>query len=157
MQRRMKEFHLSEERVNEILNFSPTGSISTIGYDGYPYTVAVHYVYLNGNIYFHGLPKGEKLDNIKREPKVCFYIYDFKKILKDGIVSPCKADCQYESVCVRGQAFIVHDINEKQSALNAIVEKYTPQFSGFNIPKEMLNGTCVVKIVIDSVTGKYHQ
>ncbi len=57
MQHRMKEFTMKEEDIRELLEWSDYGHISTICSNGYPYTVAVHYVYLNDKIYFHGCLK----------------------------------------------------------------------------------------------------
>ena len=74
MQHRMKEFTMTKEAMESFLQARPAGRISTIGADGYPYTVSVHYVYDGGNLYFHGLKAGEKFENIKRCDKVCFEV-----------------------------------------------------------------------------------
>ena len=61
MQNRMMRFTLDEASVEKVLAESKVGRISTVGADGYPYTVSVHYWYDGNAVYFHGLPKGEKL------------------------------------------------------------------------------------------------
>ena len=66
MQQRMKDFPMTPEAVTALLKRAAVGRISTIGADGYPYTVAVHFCWDGSAVYFHGLPRGEKLDNIAR-------------------------------------------------------------------------------------------
>ena len=88
------------------------GRVSTNGSDGYPYTVAVHFVYREGAVYFHGLPKGEKLCNIARDPKVCFEVDELLGIRKEGVTVPCKVGSGYESAVLRGRASLVDDPGE---------------------------------------------
>ena len=156
MQHRMKEFTMKKEAVDKLLAKQSAGTISTNGSDGYPYTVAVHFVCLDGKIYFHGLPAGEKLENIRQNPKVCFYIYKLTGIISENIEIPCKADAEYESVCIRGNASIMHDDRRKSFILGKIVEKYTPDLAASDIPDSMVSGTAVVEITPESITGKYH-
>ena len=56
MQYRMKTHQLPQSEVHALLNRSLTGSLSTIDSDGAPYSVPIHFVFLDGAIYFHGLP-----------------------------------------------------------------------------------------------------
>lgn len=157
MQHRMKEFTLESDKITAILEKSPVGHISTIGSDGYPYTVCVHYIMDNGCFYFHGLPVGEKLDNISRCPKVCLEVSEFTKIMNEAIDTPCNADAEYKSVVIRGDAEILTDAAEKEKMLGLIIDKYVPAMSGFKLPENMINGTAVVKITPASITGKYHK
>ena len=46
MQHKMRENPLAPEGVNRLLERAMVGRVSTNGSDGYPYTVAVHFVYL---------------------------------------------------------------------------------------------------------------
>ena len=157
MQNRMMKFTLDEQSVERVLQESPVGRISTIGADGYPYTVSVHYVYDGRAVYFHGLPKGEKLDNIKANPKVCFEVSGMKSILApadEGNI--CTADTEYESVVIRGKAEILQDMLEKKNILEKIVDKYLPGATN-PMPEKRIQGTAVVKVSIENKTGKYHK
>lgn len=157
MQQRMKEFTMKDEAVKALLKRALYGHISTVGGDGYPYTVAVHFVYLNDKIYFHGLPKGQKLDNIAKCSKVCFNVDELTKVMLSGIDSPCKADAEYESVVIIGDAAVVNDIELKRTVLKDIVKKYIPMDPNMPIPGNMENGTAVIEVKIKSITGKYHE
>lgn len=157
MQYRMKTHQLSPNKVNGLLTRSITGTLSTVNSDGSPYGVPVHFVYLNDAIYFHGLPAGQKLNNLKENPCVCFTVYEMDGLLLDLQGKPCDTNTAYTSVVVQGMAQIISDLAEKKSVLDAIIHKYTPQLSGKEIPANMLNGTAVVKISITEITGKYYQ
>lgn len=157
MQHRMREWAMEPADIRDFLTHTPVGRVSTVGADGYPYTVAVHFVCLNGKFYFHGLPAGEKLDNISRCSKVCFEADELSAVLTGGVTSPCDADAVYRSVVARGDARVLTDPTEKCAVLSAIVEKYFP--AGLELPMEdkSVNGTAVVEITPVSLTGKYHR
>ncbi len=125
MQNRMKEFTMTDTAIHKLLTDSPVGRISTVGTDGYPYTVSVHYYYDGKAIYFHGLPVGEKLDNIDRNPKVCFEVSQLVRVMEQE-TNICTADAEYESVVIRGDACRIVDFAEKKDILDKIVNKYFP-------------------------------
>jgi nitroimidazol reductase NimA-like FMN-containing flavoprotein (pyridoxamine 5'-phosphate oxidase superfamily) len=114
-------------------------------------------VYLNERIYFHGLPKGQKLDYISKNPKVGFEVDEMLSLISQGIEEPCDINTEYNSVIVRGNAEILTDIEYKKEVLLKIVEKYTPQLSRKDIPENMVKGTAVIEITIEELTGKYYK
>ncbi len=87
------------------------------GCDGYPYITPVNYVYHRGSIYFHCARAGEKLDNFKRDSRVCFEVdiplaYLDLDYYGDNPES-CRVTQFYHCVIIRGRAEIVRDIEEK--------------------------------------------
>lgn len=157
MQHRMKEFMMSKEAIEVFLSKTQVGRISTINEDGYPYTVAVHFIFMKDNVYFHGLPKGQKLDNIRRCSKVCFEADEMTGLMLDRLVIPCKADTAYESVVIMGTAEVLTDPQEKEIVFSELIKKYAPQYLDMEIPENMISGTAVVRIASKNVTGKYHE
>ena len=157
MQYRMKTHQLSQDEIHALLIKSPTGTISTIGPDGVPYSVPVHFVFLDGTICFHGLPAGQKLDNLKANPHVCFTVYEMLGLLFDPNEKPCETNTAYISAVIQGRAKLLEKQEEKQRVLEAIVAKYTPQLVGRELPSNMVKGTAVVRISIHTMTGKYYQ
>ncbi len=153
----MMEFEMTPEKIEVLLESRPVGRISTNGADGYPYTVAVHYVKLGDRIYFHGLPAGEKLDNIMRGPRVCFEVSTFQSVIKpqEG-ENICASDSKYQSVVIRGTAEVVKDLAEKGKVLKRIAKKYISDFRQYPMPRERIKGTVVIKIKIERISGKYH-
>lgn len=156
MQHRMKTYPLSEERLYALLSRVQTGSLATINADGTPYNTPVHFVYINNSIYVHGLPKGQKVDNIIRDSKVGFTAYDMQEFLLDASGKPCDTNTKYESAIVIGSAVLVEDIGVKKIVLQKIVEKYTPYLADELLPEHMVRGTAIIQITITEVTGKYY-
>ena len=155
MQHRMKEGAMTTAEMEALLREAPVGRISTLGEDGYPYTVAVHFVYLDGKIYFHGLNAGQKLENMARCPRVCFETDVLDGLLAEDLQTPCSADSAYRSVVITGDAALVGDM-EKGRPLAALVEKYTPRWAHLELPAARVRGTAVAAVTPRSMTGKKH-
>ncbi len=112
--------------IERILNSTTIGRLATSGADGYPYIIPINFANYEGNIYFHSASKGEKLDNLARDPKVCFEV-DIPMAYLDTGFDPDRRICHlhqyYHSVIIRGQASVVPDGPLKVAALNALVTK----------------------------------
>jgi nitroimidazol reductase NimA-like FMN-containing flavoprotein (pyridoxamine 5'-phosphate oxidase superfamily) len=52
---------LDAEKIQSLLCKGQVATIATINNDGTPYTTPIHFLYQENAIYFHGLPKGQKL------------------------------------------------------------------------------------------------
>lgn len=155
MQNRMKNHPLSNEQITDLLNRAQVGNLATIGKDGYPYVLPVHFVYCESKIYIHGLPKGMKIDNIKTNEKVGFEAYDMKGLIKGD--SACNTNTEYESVVITGTAKIIDDSSVKEKMLDKIVDKYTPKYTGQKLPENMIKGTAVLEVDIKDISGKYYR
>lgn len=156
MQHRMKTHQLIDRESGSLLSECPVGTLATVSPDGRPYHVPIHYVYLDDAVYIHGLPAGQKIDNIKANPNVCFNVYRLQGLLPDPDGRPCDTNTAYASVVIQGTARLVEDMDEKKSALSAIVRKYTPHLTEKEIPPNMPRGTAVIKTSIGEMTGKYY-
>lgn len=155
MQYRMKTHQLSEKQIEEILKREQVGTLATINEDGSPYATPIHFVYDNGKIYMHGLPAGQKIENIRRNGSVSFMVYHMKGLLLDETEIPCDTNTAYQSVIISGNASFITELNAKKSVLELIVGKYTPQLSGKPLPEKMVKGTAVIMVDITSMSGKY--
>lgn len=153
----MQEGRMSREEINALLDRAPVGRVTTLGADGWPYTVAVHFVRLGERVCFHGLPRGEKLSNLARDDRVCFEADELTAILTENLESPCSADAAYESVVLRGRARLVTGAEEKREILTAIIRKYVPAAEALPMGEGAVAGTAVVEIAPVSVTGKRHR
>lgn len=157
MENRMKLHMLSIEQIDKLLETSKVGRIASLNAQGYPYVVPVHFVYYNGKIYFHGLPRGQKLLNISENQKVGFEIDEMIGLISEGIEEPCDINTEYNSVIIIGTATILTDFHKKAEVLNKIVGKYTPHLKDKEIPENMIKGTAVIEISIQECTGKYYK
>ncbi|MBQ1320803.1 MAG: pyridoxamine 5'-phosphate oxidase family protein [Solobacterium sp.] len=157
MQNRMKTHQLTEEQTLQLLERTETGALATVDVEGRPYAVPVHFVWLDGKIYVHGLPVGEKVSNLKANPAVCLTAWDMQGYLMDPEGKPCDTNTKYQSAVIKGTARMVEDTSEKLAALHAVVAKYTPGLADKELPPAMVNGTGVIEITVDEMTGKYYE
>lgn len=146
---RKKKRELSKEDTIKVLKEGREGVLSTISENGYPYGIAVNYVYHNNCIYFHCANKGHKLDNISQNNKVSFFVNSNITIIPQDFTT------HYKSAVVFGRAFITTD-DEKRDAIIAIGEKYShPHMEeGLKYIDKAINTLTIVKIEIDHLTGK---
>ncbi len=136
-----------------LLDSCHTGRLGTVGRDGYPMIKPLNFAYHDGRIYFHTAREGEKIDDIKRDSRVCFEV-DLPIAYVRARNQPCEAEYLYRSVIIKGRARIVEEREEKLFALRCLMEKYQPggDYGGF--PDEKLAITGVVRIDIEEMTGK---
>ena len=144
---RRSDKEMSYEKTLELLTRGEDGILGTISDNGYPYTVVVNYVYLNNKIYFHCAKEGHKLDNIQRNEKVSFTVYDNVEVLGEKLTT------LYESLVVFGKAKV---IDANREVLLALVNKYASidQEKVLKMIDNEFNITSLVEIEIDHITGK---
>ena len=157
MQQRMKTHPLSEEKIRNLLARAEVGVLSTIGEDGCPYCTPVHFLCEGRKFYVHGLPKGQKIENLQRNSKVGFCVYELQKYLMPDDDSPCNVNTQYESVIVTGTASMLENQAAKAEVLKKIVAKYTPELKDLELPEAAIRGTGVIEITAATLTGKYYE
>jgi nitroimidazol reductase NimA-like FMN-containing flavoprotein (pyridoxamine 5'-phosphate oxidase superfamily) len=141
---------------NLIVNLLTTchvGRLGTITRDGYPMVKPLNFAYGDSNIYFHTAREGEKIDDIRRDNRVCFEV-DLPIALVKSNGSPCRAEYLYRSVIIRGRAHIVEDASERMHALKSLMEKYQPEGGYGEFLEEKLKITGVVRIDIEEMTAK---
>ncbi|MHB8928829.1 MAG: pyridoxamine 5'-phosphate oxidase family protein [Bacillota bacterium] len=140
------------EAAEEVLRSAYVGHLATVYADGGPYVVAVNYGWAGGRIYFHGAPQGDKLENLRREPRVCFAVEENNGVIPAG--QPCEASIAYRSAVVFGRARVVEDAAEKLAALTAITRQ--AGLEGEVSPRKA-EGTAVVAIEPEIVTAKVRE
>lgn len=145
--------------IERILNSATIGRFATNGEDGYPYVTPVNFVFHNGNIYFHCSLKGEKMENLLRDSKVCFQVDIPLAYIGCEInpsAGPCKLHQYYHCVIVRGKASVVTDPVLKAEALNALVAKHEPSADLPPVSEDMesFRLCAVVEVKPLSVTAK---
>ncbi len=157
---RRKHSEITDQtEIFRILSSTNIGRMATIGQDGFPYITPVNYVALNGNIYFHCAPKGEKLDNLTRNPHVCFEV-DVPLAYIDVGLDPDRPICNlhqfYHCVIIRGIAVIVEDDQLKLDALNELVAKHekTDDFKKVAADMSGYKACVVIEIKPESISAK---
>jgi len=150
----------SKEKIIEFLGSESTGRIASIDVNGFPQIIPMNFVFINDVIYMHSHIRGEKLENIKRNDKVGFEVDRSLEFLPSYFFDPTDAslaDTLYISVVMKGTCTIVGDKEEKTLALNGLMKKYQPEgdYEPMNSKMDVLNEVAVIKIVPNTMRGKY--
>ncbi len=151
----------SKEKIIEFLKQERIGRVSTIDKNGFPFIAPMNFVYHNDAIYIHGFPRGEKYENIQRNPKCGFEVDEELAFLPSYFFErPTDAsltDTLYISVVIKGIAKTVTDNQEKTDVLNALMEKSQTEGCYEKLKSDMpsIRGVRLTKIVPETITGKY--
>lgn len=145
--RRFKQ-QLPVEDVERILLHGKYCVLALSGDDCYPYAVPVNYVYDGTAIYIHSAAQGHKIDALKRNPKCSLCIVD-----KDDVV-PEEFTSYFRSVIAFGEARFIDSTDEKVATLRLLGEKYSPGIDSNAEISRFIKTVCIIKISIDSVSGK---
>jgi len=157
---RRKHSEVTEpEEIQRILSLTNIGRLATNGQDGYPYITPVNFVSLDGNIYFHCAPKGEKLDNLLRDARVCFEV-DVPLSYLDVGLDPTRPVCHlhqfHHCVIMRGTARVVKDKARKVTVLNELIAKHENSRAFDPVTEDMpgFKACEVIEIKPESCTAK---
>ncbi len=89
---------------------------------------------------------------INSNPNVCFEFDINSEIVKAD--DPCKWSMKYQSVIGFGKATLVESKNEKLTAMNIIMKQYSNSNQQYNFSDNELENTTIIKVNIESMTGK---
>jgi nitroimidazol reductase NimA-like FMN-containing flavoprotein (pyridoxamine 5'-phosphate oxidase superfamily) len=150
----------SKSNIVDFLNSQPVGRVCSIDSNGFPQVIPMNFVYLDGTIYMHSHPFGEKLDNIRRNPHVGFEVDQHVCFLPSHYFHPTdasQADTLYISVVIKGAAELVHNDEEKARALNALMEKYQKEgrYEALDPGMPVVREVAIIKVIPAEMRGKY--
>lgn len=141
---------LSAERCEAILNKATSGVLNLLGDDDYPYGVPISYAYKDGRLYFHGMPRGHKMDAMTKHEKASFTIIETDRVVAEEYTS------YFRSVIVFGKMRILEKPEEKVEGLMNLVDKYSADYrdGGMDEINGKLNGVSVFVLEIEHISGK---
>ena len=151
--RQAKKEIKSRDVIIALLNRVQVGRLGTLGGDGYPMVKPLNFAHSDGKIYFHSAREGEKIEDIRRNNRVCFEV-DLPLAQIKSLASPCRSEYLYRSVIIKGRAHVVEDAAERIFGLKKLMEKYQPEGGYGDFPEEKLKLTSVIRIDIEAMTGK---
>jgi nitroimidazol reductase NimA-like FMN-containing flavoprotein (pyridoxamine 5'-phosphate oxidase superfamily) len=153
MSMRRKEKEITEKVIKEeILRQTEVGRLG-LAIDGAPYIVPLNFCYVKDKIYLHSHKDGKKMQEIRKNPYVCFEVDEGEIITGE---KPCDYSWMYTSVIAYGKATIVEDEAERLKGLRLISNKYSPG-KGSMITEELIGKfkhLWIVRIDVDEMTGK---
>ena len=116
-----------------------------------PYIVPLCFGYQDRTLYFHSALEGKKIDILNTNNRTCFEFDINSEIIKAD--KACKWGMKYQSVIGFGRAVLVENIEEKQKGLNIIMNHYSDR--NWQFPDKAIEKIAVIKIEIETMTGKY--
>ena len=150
MFRPMRRFRqeMTREACEEVLCRMPSGVLSLLGEDGYPYGVPMNHHYHDGKLYFHCASTGHKLDAVRYCPKASYTVVD-----RDVLV-PEKLTTSYVSVIAFGEIRLIEDVEEKRAAVIRLSEHLAPGVSHAHESGGSLRNLVMMEMTIHHLSGK---
>lgn len=140
---------IPELEAKEILKSATNGVLCLSDYKERPYGVPMSFIYDgDSSIYFHCALEGRKIECIRNNPKACFTIIDQDEI------HPEEFTTYFRSVIVEGTIKILEERKEMIEALRLLSTKYSPGIDCEPEIEKGLNRVLILKLEIDSITGK---
>lgn len=144
---------LPEERALQLLREGEYGYLSMALENGKAYGIPLNYVWTGEVVYFHCAPEGIKLKAMEKNPAVSFCVVGHTHVLS------AKFTTAYESIVVDGRMELVADDEERMKALEAIIDKYSPEHKvvGLKYAKGSFHRTYLLRLTPERMTGKCKQ
>jgi len=95
---------------------------------------------------------GKKITMLEKNPWCCFDVDQSDTIIRTE--NPCSWVMRYRNVIGFGRAYFISDNGEKKKGLNSIMGHYGSGICEFS--DDDIRNVCVIRIDIDSMTGKKH-
>lgn len=148
---RRKERELTEKQVLEdIIRRSPVCRLA-MSVDDQPYVIPLCFGYRDGELYFHCAREGLKIDMVKKNSRVCFECdVDHELVVSE---SPCDWGMKGQSVVGIGRVSLIETGEEKQKALDLIMEHYGAR-GPFEYKEKGFEKVLILKVRIETMTGK---
>ena len=122
--------------------------------DNVPYIVAMNFGYTglpDKTLYFHCASEGRKLDMIKKNSYVCFFIDTDHQLIPGQ--KGCDWGMKYSSVTGYGTISILTDKKSKENGLNCIMSHYNGE-GEYNYDESVVERTTILRLDITEITGK---
>jgi hypothetical protein len=152
---RRKDRAMKTSQMELLLERLPVGRLAVTTKDG-PYIIPVNYLFFEGSLYFHSALSGRKVEALRADARVCFLVDEVgpQVVWEQG----CGISQIYKSVVCFGKADFMEDPIEQRRILEKMVQKYVPSAYPLSPMKDQnIAVTAVVRIVIESMSGKAHE
>lgn len=144
--------------INEILRIMKDCDDAVLAFNDetYPYILAVNFGVSENDgeitLYIHGATEGKKYDYLKDGAAVSFQMSTNHKLIMDKERGYCTMN--YESIIGRGEVYELHDYDDKEAALEVLVQKYHIPSEKFVYARAAIPRTRVFKICVKELTCK---
>jgi PPOX class probable F420-dependent enzyme len=137
-QNQRSQIVMSDEEIATFLEQSRTATMATIGPNGMPHLVAMWYGLIDGKIYFETKGKSQKVQNLRRDPRIVVS------------VEAGQSYDQLRGVSIEGEAVLIEDTtaDEYWAAGISLFERYQGPYSEEMRPfvEMMMNKRAAVRV-----------
>lgn len=144
--------------INEILRIMKDCDDAVLAFNDEvaPYILAVNFGVSEADgeitLYIHGASEGKKYDYLKDGAAVSFQMSTNHKLIMDKERGYCTMN--YESIIGRGEVYELYEYDEKEAALECLVQKYHLPDEKFVYARAAIPRTRVFKICVKDLTCK---
>ena len=151
----MRQKNREIKDINKIAEVIDACEVCRIAINGgeYPYIVPLNFGYEMGEklvLYFHSALEGMKIDLIKKNNKVSFEMDTAHELYSEESRGYCTF--RYKSVIGTGEIYFIEDEEEKENALQKIMDHY--HMEDFPWSRAAMPRTLVYKLEVRTITGK---
>ena len=144
---------LARDEALRIIREAEYGVLASVDSEGCPSTAALnHTLFDDGCLYFHSGYEGEKMDNLRANPQVSFFVTGTAEVVFEQFTTT------YTSAVIHGTICFIEDTEEKRNALKIIVERFSdgtvPQPVVEEFIETSLPNVAVLKLRPEYITGK---
>ncbi len=122
------------EEMLDVIRRCDVCYVSMVTQDGLPYVVPMNFGIDNNVFILHGAKEGMKMDILAKNPNVCIAFSTDHELRYQHEQVACSWSMKYRSVLLRGMVEMIHDYDEKVSALNVIMRKYAGRDFSYSAP-----------------------
>lgn len=140
------QIQMTDEEVAAFIESSRTATMATIGANGLPHLVAMWFAVIDGQIWFETKAKAQKVQNLRRNPRMSVMI-------EDGLTYDA-----LRGVSLEGVGVIVDDPDELWAVGVSVWERYTGPYTDEAKPfvEMMLNKRIAVRLEVERVRSWDH-
>jgi len=151
-----------KSKIYKLLDNTTYGTLA-LSFEDNPYSVAVNFVRIKDDIYFHGALKNKKMKMLSKNPHVSFSVIKEYSIIDSDFSSldglACPATHFFSSISIDGVASIVEERSKKIEVFTKLMEKLQPKggyrpFSDSAYDKA-IKATAIVKIEVKNISEKH--
>jgi len=141
------QIRMTDDEVTAFVEGSRTCTMATVGPSGTPHLVAMWFGVVEGEVWFETKAKSQKVQNLRRDPRVTV-------LVEDGLTYDA-----LRGVSIEGRAQVVEDADALWRVGVSMFERYTGPYSEEMRPivEAMLHNRVAVRVVPDRVRSWDHR
>jgi PPOX class probable F420-dependent enzyme len=138
---------MTDQEISSYIERSRTATMATNGPSGLPHVVAMWYAVIDGQIWFETKARSQKVQNLKRDPRITCMI-------EDGLTYDV-----LRGVSIEGRATIVEDPDDLWKVGVSVWERYSGPYSEEVKPlvEFMLNKRIAVRLDVERIRSWDHR